>query len=344
VWGEENVVRRALAAALALSIPLSAVAIHVAVAQGGVGTAVPYVDADGINHGTVTIKEVDDPFTGFDPSQPAEAGSRYVEMIAVFESSDDQSFDAEPYYIVVRTTDGHLYSPGYVPRPSDAKYPVLQGQTMAPGNKISGALDYVLPADAKIADVWFVPTGDRYIQLAALDESAWPAVGNPFAFVDDDGSSANVTVTQVDAATVADPNQPAPDGQRYAAINAVFENKGDRPYDESPSYLYLLDTSGTVYYPGYLPLPSESSVALLDGQTLNVGDRVSGLIGYTIPTAAEIAAIVYVPRGDRQVTVALVGGGTTEPPTPAPSSAGEPTAAASPAFSLEPKPTTSSAP
>src|SRR3954465_7694060 len=103
--------RRALATALAFSIPLSAIAAHVAMAQGGVGTAVPYTDADGINHGTVTIKEVDDPFVGFDPSQPAEAGTRYVEMIAVIESSDEQSFDVQPYYVVVRSTDGHLYSP-----------------------------------------------------------------------------------------------------------------------------------------------------------------------------------------------------------------------------------------
>jgi len=156
--------RRAFAGALALSIALSAAAVHVAGAQGGVGTAVPYVDTDGINHGTVTIKELDDPFTGFDPSQPAEAGSRYVEMIVVFESSDDQSFDVQPYYVVVRSTDGHLYSQAYVPRPSDAKYPVLQGQTMGPGNKISGAVDFVLPADAKIADVWFEPSSDRLMR------------------------------------------------------------------------------------------------------------------------------------------------------------------------------------
>jgi len=336
--------RRALTAALALSIPLSLMAVHVAAAQGGIGTAVPYVDSEGINHGTVTIKQIDDPFTGFDPSQPPEAGNRFVEVIAVFESADDQSFDAEPYYVVARSTDGHLYSPAYVARPPDATYPVLQGQTMGPGNKISGALDFVLPSDAKIADLWFVPESDRYIQLAAIDESAWPAVGSPFPFVDDDGTSANVTVTQVDPATVTDPDQPAPDGSRYAAINAVFENKGDRPYNASPSYLYLLDTTGAVYYPAYLPLPRESTVALLDGQTLNVGDRISGLIGYTIPTAAEVAAIVYAPRGDRQVTVALVGGGTTEPPTPAPSSAVEPTPAGSPGFSLEPKPTASTAP
>jgi len=336
--------RRAFATSLALSVVLCAAAVHVVSAQGATGTAVPYVDADGINHGTVTIKQLDDPFTGFDPSQPAEAGSRYVEMIVVFESSDDQSFDAEPYYIVVRSTDGHLYSPSYVGRPSDATYPVLQGQTLAPGNKISGALDFILPADAKIADVWFAPTGDREIQLAAIDESAWPAVGSPFTFVADEGGSVDVTITQVDPATVVDPNQPAPDGTRYAAINAVFENKGDRPFDTSPSYLYLLDTSGTVHYSDYLPLPSDATMALLDGQTLNVGDRVSGLIGYAIPTGVDVAAVLYQPRGDRQVTVALVGGGGTTTPSPAPSAAGEPAPGASPAFSLEPKPTASTAP
>ena len=57
--------RRGFATGLALSIALCAAVIHVANAQGGIGTAVPYVDADGINHGTVTIKELDDPFTGF---------------------------------------------------------------------------------------------------------------------------------------------------------------------------------------------------------------------------------------------------------------------------------------
>jgi len=336
--------RRAFAGALALSIALSAAVVHLAAAQGGVGVAVPFVDADGINHGTITIKEIDDPFTAFEPSQPPDAGSRYVEMIVVFESADDQSFEVQPYFVVVRSTDGHLYSSTYVGRPSDAKYPELQGQTMGPGNKISGALDFILPADAKIADVWFTPTSDRWVQLAAIDTSSWPTAGNPFTFTADDGSSVKVTVTQVDPATITDPNQPAHDGSRYEAISVVFENKGDRPYDSSPSYLYLVDTSGAVYYPNYLPLAENSSVALLDGQTLNVGDRVSGIIGYTLPTPAQVAEVLYAPRSDRQVTVALVGGSGPSEPTPAPSAVSEPTPAASPAFSLPPKPTQSSAP
>ena len=327
--------RRALAAALSLCLGLCLGIVHLAAAQGpgGVGVAVPYTDTDGITHGTVMIKTVTDPFTDFSPGADPAAGSKYAELTVVFEAADDQSFDAEPYNIVVHTTDGHLYQPGYVPRPTGAKPVDFQGQVMDPGNRISGAIGYLLPADATIDDIRFQPSSDRSIILADLVPTPGPAAGTAVPYTSDDGDKATVTVTLIDPVADADIAQPAADGSRYVGLHVAFDNTGDSPFSADPNRLYLIDTTGAYYYPGYVPRVQGVKSPNLEGQTMESGDHISGFIGYVVPADATIARVEYFPDSYRLLTVADLQGGTTTPPpatSPAPEASTTPDAVPSP--------------
>ena len=109
---------RRVALSLALVPGLLVGAGFAASAQTGsaIGTEVPFVDPEGVTRGTVLIAEVGDPFTGADPARPAPDGKRYVGLAVAFTAAADQTFNTNPAYVILRDTDGHLYSPNYVPR------------------------------------------------------------------------------------------------------------------------------------------------------------------------------------------------------------------------------------
>lgn len=278
-------------------------------AQSGatVGTEVPLVDDQGVTHGTIQVKELNDPFTGFDPARPAEAGSRYVGLIVVFTAADDQSFDTNPYYVLVRDTDGNLYTTQYLPRPADDPIPDLQSQSLAPGNRISGFVGYTLPADAAIDDIVYTTTSYIALPLVDVDPAPGPALGQPVPFVAQDGSQGQFTLTLTDPFTGSS-STPA-EGMRFVGLEAVIENTGSTAFDANPSDVYLRDSAGNLYYPTGISR-TDPTIPDLQGQTLSPGDRVSGFVGYTVPTGAALVAIDDWVDGSRRATIAdLVGGG-----------------------------------
>jgi hypothetical protein len=69
----------------------------------------------------------------------------------------------------VRDADGYLWRQTGDPRASeDVVIPELQSQKMAPGNRISGTIYFVVPTDRALSGVFYQPTGNRLIQLADL--------------------------------------------------------------------------------------------------------------------------------------------------------------------------------
>src|SRR5262245_8192232 len=167
-------------------------------AQTGVGTPVTYVDPDGVTRGTVTISEVADPFEDFEPTRPPEAGTKYVLLTVVFEAAADQTFEVQPWQVVTQDTNGFLYAYGFVPRPADAVIPDLQGQTMAPGNRISGVIGYVVPDTAQIDQVYYAPASDRAITLVDLVPGGGAAPGQEVPFSNEEGASVAITTDVTD--------------------------------------------------------------------------------------------------------------------------------------------------
>ena len=129
------------------------------------GTPVTYVDAQGVTRGTVTVKEMADPYTAFDPTSPPRRAQRYVLLTLVFEAVEDQAFGVDPYQITLQDTNGYLIGLSGVPLGQDDRVPFLEGQTMAPGDRISGHIGFVVPDASQIATVLYSPESGRLIPL-----------------------------------------------------------------------------------------------------------------------------------------------------------------------------------
>jgi hypothetical protein len=88
----------------------------------------------------------------------------------------------------------------------------------------------------------------------------------------------------------------------------AFENSGEVPYYADPYDVYLRDATGLLHRPTTVYLPAGMTTAMLEAQTLNPGDHISGYVGFQVPAEATITEIVYYPESSRVVTVAGLDG------------------------------------
>jgi hypothetical protein len=269
-----------------------------------VGTDVPLVDAEGIEHGTITVRELMDPFTENDPNAPPAEGQRYVGLIVTYQAALDQSLDAQPYQVQLQDASGALYPSGYVARPADVQIPDLQSQLMAPDNRISGFIGFTVPADAAIDRVVLAPSFDRVIDIADLSPGDSPALGDAVTYTDAAGASATISAALIDPFTAFDPAYPPAAGTRFVVVQPVFENTGQVPYYADPYDVYLRDGTGLLIAPTNVYQPPEMTVANLEGQTLSPGDRISGYVGFQVPEGATVADVLYYPESGRIAQVA----------------------------------------
>jgi hypothetical protein len=299
-------------------------------AQTGIGVEVPFVSDEGVTLGTVDVRQIDDPFTGFDPASPAATDSRYVGLLVAFTAADDQQMDVNPIGLQLLDTTGHIWTPSYVPRPADVKIPDLQSQTMAPGNRLSGFVGFIVPSDVTVDQVLYSPDYYRAIVLADLVGGTGPTPGSAAVYTAEDGGQVTITANVTDPFTDNDPGSPPEDGQRYVSVAATFENSGSQPYKADPYALILHLQDGHLVYSQYVPRPYEATVSDLESQTLNAGDHISGLVNFTVPATAVIQSVDYQPESAERIIVADLTDGATPAGSPAPAPTAAPAATAAP--------------
>ena len=276
----------------------------------GTPVAVPYIDSAGVDHGTVTVRSIEDPFAGFDPGAPPAEGQRYVLLTVVFEAAMDQSFWADPNAVVLQDTSGFLRGPVGVPRAQPVTVPDFQSQTLGPGDRVSGAIGYIVPADASLSSVLYVPERNRYVPLQSASSEPGPAVGEPVTAYDAAGVvHGTVTVRELAAPYMAfDPASPPPEGTRYVLVSIVFEAADDQALWADPYGVLLQDANGYLLTFSGIRRPVEDVVPDLQSQTLAPGDRVSGDVGYTVPVNTTITSVQWSPEGGRLVPLVDVPG------------------------------------
>ncbi len=106
--------RAAAAVPLLLALGLSAGSPSQMLAQGATGgpdAVLEYSTSDGTQAGTITVRQIEDPFTGFTPDDPPGPDQRYVELTVRFEAHSDKPFDAQPSRIVIQDSDGFIWEP-----------------------------------------------------------------------------------------------------------------------------------------------------------------------------------------------------------------------------------------
>jgi hypothetical protein len=282
-------------------------------------TAVPVTNAEGIQVGSITVTEVADPFTGFDPSFPPEAGSHYAALTVAFDADSGQRFDIAPYTIVLQDDQGFLWNTSSLYLPDDALIPELSSQTLSPGSRITGLVGFVLPEGTKPARVFYQPESSRLVTLATLLEQEMPVVGDAVALSDAEGGMGAVTVTDiVDPFTDVDPGQTAPEGARFVLVTLTYENTSDGRFFIEPYGLTLRDSDGYLWPSTYVSRPDETSlVPDLASAQLSPGDRLSGAVTFAVPVDADLAELYASPVSGRLLILADLEGAAeavTEPP------------------------------
>lgn len=267
---------------------------------------IPYLDAEGNQLGTVLIRAVEDPFTGFDPASPPAADQRYAVLTVTFEAAEDQSFATDPYQVQLLDANGYLHYPSWVPRPADATVPDLQSQQLAPFDRVSGVIPYVLPADVPLVRIVYRGDGSRFMTLAELGEAGAVAVGEPRMVSDAAGTDlGSVTVRSVmDPFSEFDPNAPPAEGQRYVGLDVALQAAEDQAFRANPGGFVVVGTDGVMYWPIWVPRPQPYLLQDVESTPLSPGDRVSGFVGYALPEGVSVDAVLYNADYDRFVPVA----------------------------------------
>lgn len=312
-------------------------------AQGdrpAVGEAVPYVDAEGTPRGSITVTEIADPFEGFNPDYPPDAGNRLVAVTVAFDADAGDRFDVGPSDIVLQDSDGFLWNPGSVFFAEDMLIPELSSQTLAPGSRITGVVGFVLPDGTEPARVFYQPESSRLLTLAELTDAAPPAPGAAVDLTDANGGTGQVTVSEfVDPFTAFDPAYPPPDGTRFVALTLAYENTGEGRFDVEPYGLLLRDGNGNLWNTASLYRPAEGVVVPdLSSDQLAPGDRISGVVGFAVPEGVAPAGLYLSPTSGQLLVLADLGeaaAGTEATPAVAVADDETATAAAEPCLILD---------
>ena len=135
-----------------------------------------------------------------------------------------------------------------------------------------------------------------------------PDIGTAVAFVDNEGNElGSITVTGIDdPATGLDPDFPAEADSRYVVLTVVFEAAADRRFDIDPFAIVVQDGDGALWSRTAVRLAEDAVVPELGGQALAPGSRISGVVGFALPDAAEVARVFYQPESNRLITLAEV--------------------------------------
>lgn len=311
--------------------------------EAGPGIAVPVANTEGVTVGSITVTDVADPFTAYDPNYPPEAGMRYVAATVAFDADAGQRFDIQPSSIVLQDDQGYITNQAYISLPADALIPIVSSQTLSPGSRITGLVVFSLPEDRSPARVLLQPQGNQLVLLADLSHAPRPGIGQAVPIQDSEGGSGTVTVADVtDPFEDLAPDQVPPEGSRFVGATLVFDNTSDGPFAIEPYGITLQDATGVFWGSTYAYRPDEAMlIPDITSARLAPGDRLSGEIFFAVPTGVGLAGLFVSPTYGQFIQIAdLSGSTTTTAVTEATPAAAAPEPTPTPVSQPEEQPTT----
>jgi hypothetical protein len=302
-------------------IPLFAAPSGAAQQSPAIGDAIPVANQDGTAVGSITVTEITDPFTDFNPDYPPEDGSRYVVASVAFDSDAGQRFDIAPYTIVLQDDAGFLWNQSSLTLPDEALVPELSNQTLAPGSRVTGLVGFVVPNDRAPARVFYQPESSRVVPLAELTSTPAPTMGQAVALPDSKGDVGSVTVTDVaDPFEDVDPSSTPPDGNRIVLVTLVYENTSDGQFFIEPYGLLMQDANGNLWNSTSVTRPDQSKVIPdITSAQLAPGDRLSGAVVFAVPVGVALSGVYASPMSAQFLELAdlqgAMAGATKQPST-----------------------------
>jgi hypothetical protein len=278
------------------------------------GAAVPVTDEEGGDVGSITVTEVIDPFTDFDPAYSPEEGGRYVAVNVAFDADAGNRFEISPYTIVLQDDAGFLWNQASMPLAEDALIPELSSQTLGPGSRVTGVVGFVVSEGSEPARVLYQPESSRLIPLLNLTGEEPPALGESVSIVDSEGGSGSVTVSEVvDPFEDVDPSQTPPEGGRFVMVTLVYENTSDGRFFVEPYGLLLRDANGDLWSATSVTRLEETElVPDLTSAQLAPGDRLSGAVVFVVPEGTGLAGIYTSPVSGQLLQLADLESGSDD--------------------------------
>jgi hypothetical protein len=91
----------------------------------------------------------------------------------VYENTSDDRFFVEPYGLLLRDANGNLWSATSVTRLEETELvPDITSAQLAPGDRLSGAVVFVVPEGTGLAGIYTSPVSGQLLQLADLESGS----------------------------------------------------------------------------------------------------------------------------------------------------------------------------
>ena len=229
-------------------------------------------------------------------------------MRVAFEATGESIFEANPNSLLLRDSQGFLWGPTSVSR-QDTSLPDLQSQSLASGNRVSGAVTFSVPERAELVEVLYQPESGRLISLVELqdDMEPVPELGDEVAYesFEAQDSAAVITVMELE-----DPFEHYAEGYspgedtRYVAVTMAFEATGETVFDAQPNEILLRDSEGFVWTSTNIVRGEDLVQPNLEAQPLAPGNIISGVVGFQVPEDAELDRVLYQPESGRLIVLA----------------------------------------
>jgi hypothetical protein len=332
---EHSVIRFTLVVAFLVSLIAGAMPVA---AQGtstgnpGVGEAGTIYGSNGEPAGEVSVTEITDPFTEYDPTSSPPARGYHWAMIVVSLTAGNQPMTVNYSGFQMTDSDGFVSYQGYVYRSQESMdaQPDLGASELEAGQSASGAIFVQVFGDSTIALIEYSPSYEQSFVVADLRDEA-VAPGDAVQWVDGAGSP----LGELSVAGVLDPmedfdsSSPPNRGFRFVGVAISFTNLGSRPASIDQYRFSVVDHEGFVTSSSGVYRTQQATAALPDLYFPEVapGAQVSGLVSFQLLNGASIKDVIFVPQGDRKLRLAEYGENDTfEPPaiTPVPTVAADP--------------------
>lgn len=143
------------------------------------------------------------------------------------------------------------------------------------------------------------------------DDARGASTGNSVEVVDEQGEPVlSITIEDVmlpweDYSEYSTPDR----GFYYVALHVTVENISDSEQEVSDFDFFVRDEFGFIYGTTYASIAEGSAseeIGEFEGDDVDAGDSVTGLMIFAVPTEGELVDVFYAPLG-RLITVATLG-------------------------------------
>lgn len=136
------------------------------------GATVAVMANDGSELAQITVREIQDPFEGYDASSSPQRGNNFVLLTVTIENTGMRPMRVDPNAFQLLDSEGFVTRPSFVSRGEDPPLDLAYTDPFAPGETLTGAIAFEVLSGTSLTSVLYIPSSDRFIELAEVGAAA----------------------------------------------------------------------------------------------------------------------------------------------------------------------------